>query len=322
MSETTAKSNWIKLALAFTAVYLIWGSTYIGIKFAIETMPPFFMIAVRFTIAGTIMYAFLRLRGVERPSREHILPTFILGTLLLGIGGAGVVLAEKTLPTGLVSLLVATVPVYIVLLQWLRPGGTYPGVRVLAGLAVGVTGLIVLLGPEKLVNGSINLGGVACVLVASLAAACGALYSRQAVLPKSQQLTASMEMIFAGLVMFVVSVVSGEFTQLHTMHVTAKSLFALLYLIVFGSMVAFSAYVWLLREVNPARVSTYAYVNPVVAVFLGWLMVNEPVTMQTIAGATIVLSAVWLITQAPPKPKFERVPMLLVKTRETCAVES
>ena len=322
MFVSILKASWLKLFLAFTAIYLIWGSTYIAIKFALESMPPFLMVAVRFTIAGSIMYALMRARGAARPERNHLLPTFILGFLILGVGGTGVVLAEKTLPTGLVSLLVATVPVYIVLIQWLKPGGTYPGARVLLGLAVGLMGLVVLLGPGKIVNGGIDLIGVAYVLIASLCSAIGAVYSRSAVLPPSQQMAAGLEMIFAGLIMFVVSACSGELSHVQDIHVTLKSASALLYLIVFGSMVAYSAYVWLLREVSPSRVSTYAYVNPVVAVFLGWFLANETIRMQTLFGSGIILSAVWLITRAAPKPKFESVPLFKLERREKCLSES
>lgn len=322
MPESLLKSAWLKLVVAFAAVYLIWGSTYIAIKFALESMPPFLMVAFRFIIAGSLMYTFTRARGAARPEKVHLLPTFILGFLFLGVGGTGIVLAEKTLPTGLVSLLVANVPLYIVLIQWLKPGGSYPGTRILIGLALGVAGLLILVGPGKIIGGRIDFAGVAYVLIASICSAIAAVYSRTAVLPQSQQMSAGMQMIFGGVVILLVSACSGEFSSIQTLHITMKSFLALGYLIIFGSMVAFSAYVWLLARVNPSRVSTYAYVNPVVAIFLGWLLAHESITAETLIGTAVTLCAVWLITMTAPKPKFEPIALLALKNRETCLSES
>jgi drug/metabolite transporter (DMT)-like permease len=292
-------SDRLKIILAFVIVYIVWGSTYVATKITLESLPPFLMTAIRFLIAGAIMYGWASLRGAPRPERAHLLPTALLGILLLVFGSTGVALAVRSVPTGLVSLLVAIVPVYIVLLQWLRPGGIAPTKPVVAGIFVGMTGLIVLLGPDKFAsNHGIDLFGVMCVMIGSLGSAIGALYARSARLPASGPQTAGMEMLFAGAVLIVISAIAGEFSFFQHFSLSLKSALSLLYLIVIGSMLAFSAYNWLLVKVPTTRVSTYAYVNPVVAVFLGWFLVGEGITTQTIVGAAIILSAVALITRS------------------------
>lgn len=301
--ESQDKSRRLRIILAFLTIYIIWGSTYIAIKFALESMPPFLMGATRFTLAGLFMCAYMFARGA-RANFSHLLPTATLGFLLLVVGSMGVVLAEKTVPSGMVSLLVAMVPVFIVVLQWLRPGGIRPTGRVVLGLITGVSGLILLIEPQKFAGtGGIDLGGVACVLIGCLGSATGALYARSARVPEAQQLAAGMEMLFAGLILLALSGLQGEFALIATLHLTFKSIAAWLYLLVFGSMLAFSVYIWLLNQVNPAHVSTYAYVNPVVAILLGWLLAGETISLQTFIGAGIILAAVWLITQRATTPE-------------------
>jgi drug/metabolite transporter (DMT)-like permease len=295
----------LKITLAFLVIYLVWGSTYVATRFTLESLPPFLMGSIRFSIAGAIMYTWMRLRGAPKPEKAHLMPTALLGVLLLVFGSTGVALAVKSVPTGMVSLLVAIVPVYIVLLQWLRPGGVAPGKQVIAGLFVGVAGLILLLGPDKVAtNCGIDFFGVMCVLVGSLGSAAGALYARSARLPSCGQVSAGMQMLFAGLILFVISGCAGEFSYFQHFNISLKSALSLVYLIVFGSMLAFSAYGWLLQQVTPTRVSTYAYVNPVVAVFLGWSLAGECISVQTVFGAAIILSAVGLITKSVPKKQL------------------
>lgn len=298
MSDNKTPST-LRIALAFLAIYVVWGSTYVAIKFSLESLPPFLMAAIRFTIAGILMSIWCKTQGAPIPKRENILPTFILGILLLVFGSTGVVLAEKSVPSGLVSLLVTTVPIYIVLLQWLRPGGTKPTWRVIAGLCIGLIGMLLLLDP-RIVNDneSIDYVGVSYVLIGALGSAIGVLYAPTAKLPGSQQVAAAMEMLAAGISLFVIAFCSGEFSYFSHAHLSLKSALAMAYLVVFGSMVAFSAYAWLLKVVSPSRVATYAYVNPVVALLLGWLLAGEPLTSSSILGSAVVLSAVWLITQA------------------------
>jgi len=238
-------------------------------------------------------------------------------------GSIGVVLAEKTVPSGMVSLLVAMVPVDIVLLQWLT-GGQKPTAKVITGLIIGVTGLVVLLEPAKLTGGAgIDFTGVVYVLLGCLGSAAGALYSRRANLPQSQQLAAGMEMLFAGLILFAIAAGAGELSQLGNIHISLKSFLAWLDLLVFGSMPAFSVYIWLLKHVNPAHVSTYAYVNPVVAIFLGCTLADETISPQTFIGAAIILLAVWLITQSNSKAAELALPLAGDATAlEACALSS
>ena len=316
------KSNKVRIILAFLTIYLIWGSTYIAIKFALESFPPFLMGASRFCTAGIIMCAWMLFKGAPLPNRSHILPTLTLGILLLVIGSMGVVLAEKTVPSGMVSLLVAMVPVFIVVLQWLKPKGAKPTKRVILGLITGISGLVFLIEPQKFAGAdSIDLLGVGFVLIGCLGSAAGAIYSRSAHLPSSQQFAAGMEMLFAGLVLFVCSACAGEFSKIPHLQISLVSAFSWLYLMVFGSMLAFSVYIWLLKQVNPAHVSTYAYVNPVVAIFLGWWLAGETISMQTFIGAGIILAAVWLITQSSTKPE-PALPLVGDATAlEACALD-
>jgi drug/metabolite transporter (DMT)-like permease len=292
----------LKIVLAFLVVCLVWGSTYVAVRFALESMPPFLMGAIRFFTAGLALYAWMRLRGVPRPEKAHLLPTLLVGILVIGFGTTSVALAEKYLPSGMVSLLVATMPVNVVLLRWLKPGGSYPGGRVVAGLFFAIVGLVVLLGPAKVLEHGSNLWAVVCVFVGSLGAAIGALYARSAKLPPSPQLATGMQMIFVGVVLFAISLITGELTYISQLHLSLKSLLALLFLIVFSSMLAFSAYAWLLKSVDPAKVSTYAYINPIVAIVSGCIFAGEGMTLQSVVGAVIVLGAVCLISQARSHP--------------------
>jgi drug/metabolite transporter (DMT)-like permease len=298
----------LKIILAFFAVYVIWGSTYLAIRFALESLPPFCLTGVRFCIAGVVMCTWALLAGTKKPTREETFGTLILGILILAIGSSGVVLAERSLSSGLVSLLVTAVPFFIVMIQWLQPGGFHPGAKVLGGLLTGTIGLVLLLGPSKLVNTSAaDLGAIASVLIGSMGAASGAVYSRRAKLPSSPQLACGMEMLFAGVLLLLTALGSGEISHLQIARITLKSVWSLIYLIVLGSIVAYSSYHWLLKEVNPAKVASYAYVNPLIAVFLGWLFAGEKVTSATIFGAGFILLAVWLITQSKPKASKEPI---------------
>jgi drug/metabolite transporter (DMT)-like permease len=293
VSETTAR-----VVVAFLTVYLIWGSTYLAIFFAIKTMPPFLMAAVRFLVAGIVLYLLMRLRGAPRPSRIHWRSALIVGALLLVFGNGMVVRAEEVLPSSIAALLVAMVPVWMALLDWLRPGGRRPRALVLVGLALGFAGVGLLVFQGDGTKGAISLGAAALVLLASLSWAAGSLYAREAKMPEVPLVGTALEMICGGALLFVIAALVGELGQVHLQAISLKSGLSLLYLIVFGSLVAFSAYVWLLRHVAPARVSTYAYVNPVVAVFLGWRLASDPITGQTLIAAAVIVGAVALVMAA------------------------
>lgn len=286
-----------KLVAAFAAVYVIWGSTYLAIRFAIETIPPFFMAGARFLIAGGVLYAWVRLRGAERPTRAQWGAATIVGGLLLLGGNGAVVWAEQYVPSGLASLLVATVPVWMVLLDWARAGGTRPSAVVLAGVALGLGGLVLLVDPRSLASGSAaDPIGAAVLVLGSLAWAVGSLYSKRAKMPTVPLLATGMQMLAGGALLVLAGLLTGEVARFAPHAVSARSVSALMYLVVFGSLVGFTAYIWLLRVATPAQVSTYAYVNPVVAVFLGWALAGEPLTPRTLLAAAVIVGAVVLVT--------------------------
>jgi drug/metabolite transporter (DMT)-like permease len=289
----------IQIAVALGAVYLIWGSTYLAIRFAIETIPPFLMASARYLTAGVLLYAWSRLRGAPRPRPAHWLPALALGALLLLVGNGGVVWAEQKVSSGLAALLVSTEPLWIVLLVWRRDRREKPGGRVIAGLVLGLTGLVLLVRPSP--SGGLNPLAVAAVMAASLSWAYGSLYSQRAKLPDSPLLSTAMQMLCGGGLLLLAGLATGETAHFALSQVSARSLLALAYLIVFGAVIAFTAYVWLLRAAPPVLVSTYAYVNPVVAVLLGWALAGEPLTKGTLIAAAVILTGVALISSAQGK---------------------
>jgi drug/metabolite transporter (DMT)-like permease len=297
-STTAARPALPQVLAAFAAVYVIWGSTYLAIRFAIETLPPLLMAGVRFLLAGAVLYAFVRARGVARPRLVHWRSATVVGGLLLLCGNGGVVWAEQVIPSGVAALLVATVPLWMVLLDWARPGGASPSGTVIAGLVVGFAGLVLLIGPSELVgSGRVDPTGAVVVLFASLAWAIGSIYSRSASLPTSPLLATAMEMITGGALLAVGGLVRGELATLDPSGISAESALAFGYLVVFGSLIGFTCYIWLLGVTTPSRVATYAYVNPVVAVLLGWALASEPLTARVIGAATVIVAAVVLITR-------------------------
>lgn len=298
MSEPDVSSTpplW-KLSAAFAAVYVIWGSTYLAILFAIETLPPFTMAAVRFLVAGAALYGWARARGVPHPGPGEWRGAAIVGGLLFLGGNGAVVWAEQWVPSGLVALLVAVVPLWMVLVHWLWAGGRRPGPLLAFGLLWGFGGVVLLVGsegimtedPEHLAGGLLVLGG-------SFAWALGSVVQRRLALPTSARMSTALQMIAGGVWLIMAAIALGEPGRVHPGAVSARSTLALLYLVVFGSLVAFSAYIWLLRVTTPARVSTYAYVNPVVALGLGWVFAGEPLTGRTLLAAFVILTAVMLI---------------------------
>ena len=295
--------------LAFASVYLLGGSTYLAIRFAIETLPPMLMASTRFLVAGGVLYGWLRMRGAPAPLRVHWKAAAIVGGLLLLGGNGSVVLAQRTVPSGLAALMVAMVPLWIVVLDWIRPGGTRPPRITAIGVIVGLVGMALLVDLGALVTdgrstgGTLSIGGALLLLVAALAWSIGSLYSRNAPLPESTFLATAMEMIAGGALLAVVGLAAGEAATLDRLEVSWRSAAALGYLVVFGSLIGFTAYIWLLRVAPAAKVSTYAYVNPVIAVFLGWALADEPLTLRTLVAAAVIVLSVVLITSHPSAPR-------------------
>lgn len=294
------------IILSFAAIYLIWGSTYLGIRIGIESFPPLLLAGVRHCLTGLILYPVFRAKTGVRPTLAHWRTAAVTGVLLLFIGNGGVCVAEGTVPSGVAALLVATVSLWIVLIDWLRPGGTRPLPRVVAGITLGFAGLGLLVGPAHLGgSGRIDPGGSAVLVVASLAWAFGSLYSKHGSLPSSPFLGVAMQSLTGGIALWIAGFFAGEFRAFHLSAISLRSWLALGYLIVFGSGLGFTAYIYLLKNTAAARVGTYALVNPVVALFLGWLFVGESITFRTGLAAAVILTAVLLVITAPhrnPEP--------------------
>ncbi len=294
-----SEAPWLRLVIAFLAVYIIWGSTYLAIRFAIESLPPFFMAGMRNSIAGALLFAWTWRRGAPRPRLVHWREAAIVGGLMLFCGNGAVTWAEQKIPSGTVALMVATIPLWMVLPDVLRRGGTKPGLRTVAGVALGLAGVWLLAGTGRQIGGEpLDLFGVAVVLFAALSWSAGSLYSRRARLPADPIQGIGMEMLAGGGLLLLAAAIRGEWGQVEVNSISLRSGLSFLYLVVFGSMVAFTAYLWLLRHTTPARAATYAYVNPIVAVLLGWALAGEPLTAQTLLSAAVIVAGVAIITTA------------------------
>ena len=284
-----------QIALGFAAVYILWGSTYLGIRFAVASLPPLLMAGSRHLLAGLLLYAIMRMRGAPRPTLKNWRSAILLGALLL-LGGNGLVtLAEQTVPSGITALMVAAVPFWMVLLN-AADKRRWPRLSVLGGLVLGVAGLAILVFPSGgHAPDHVDPVGILMLVGATFSWGVGSLYAHRAQLPSSTFLGIGMEMVAGGVLSWVVGLAMGEGSGLHLSYFTGKSLLAFGYLVIFGSLLGFSAYVWLLKVTSPARASTYAFVNPVIAVLLGWALAGEALTWRVaLAGATIV-AAVALI---------------------------
>lgn len=282
---------------SFAAVYLIWGSTYLAIRFAVETLPPYLMAGVRFLIAGGVMYAWIRWRHPERPKLVHWRSAAIIGGLLLLGGNGSVVWAEQYVSSSVTVLLITMVPVWLVLLNWVRRDGVMPGLFEVAGIGLGIGGVLLLVMGGDVGGGHpVHRAGALVLVLASLSWALGSIYSRQAPLPKSTLLATSMEMLAGGGLLVVTGIMFGEVSRVDFADFSLLSVLSLGYLIVFGSLIGFTAYMWLLQVSTPAKVSTYAFVNPVVAVVLGCTLGGEPFSWRVLAAATVIIGGVVLIT--------------------------
>ncbi|MFL5602185.1 MAG: EamA family transporter [Gemmatimonadaceae bacterium] len=299
MSNYGSHASRAHIIAAFASIYLVWGSTYLAIRYAVETIPPFLMGGLRFVISGALLYAWARYRGAQRPSRLHWRNAIIAGGFLLLGGNGAVVWAEQFVPSGLTALLVSILPFWLVIIEWVRPPRRRPSGAVLIGLVLGFLGIIVLVGLGELGGrGDIRPLGALVLILGSLSWAIGSFWSRDAQLPKSGLLTTGMEMLGGGVLLLIVGVATGELSDFDIQRVSAESIVGLVYLITFGSLLGFTSYIWLLDKVSPARLGTYAYVNPIVAVLLGWAVAGERLSARTVVAAVIVICAVALITTA------------------------
>jgi drug/metabolite transporter (DMT)-like permease len=285
-----------RVVAAFAAVYVIWGSTYLGIRYAVESIPPFLMAGSRNLAAGLLLYALARARNSASPSRIEWRDAAIAGGLMLALGNGGVTWAEQVIPSGVTALLVALTPVWMVLLDWLRPGGTRPRPFVVAGLMVGFLG-VALLARGGNHSGPVYDWGIAALMIASMGWACGSIFNRQAHKPASPLLGVAMQMMTGGTLMLGVAAIRGEAAQFSIDRVTWLSAGAWIYLTAAGSMVGYTAYIWLLHASTPARVATYAYVNPLIAVLLGCTIGQETFSHELFVAGALIIAAVILIVR-------------------------
>jgi drug/metabolite transporter (DMT)-like permease len=297
-----AKATGVSIWAALIAIYIVWGSTYLAIRFAVETMPPFLAAGFRFLIAGAVLYAFRRLRGDPTPLRIEWRSAAIVGLFLLVGGNGGVMWAEQRVASGIASLMIASVPLWMALLDSLRPGGRRPNSWVVVGVLAGFAGILVLIGPVQLIGieGEVDLLGALVLLLAAFFWAVGSLYNRGARLPDSPLLATGMEMLVGSLGLLILGSVTGEWGQLDIAAISTRSWLGFAFLVVFGSWVGFASYIWLLRVAPTMLVSTYAYVNPLVAILLGSLLAGEELTARVLLAAVFILGSVVLITLKQP----------------------
>jgi drug/metabolite transporter (DMT)-like permease len=310
-----------RLIAAFAAVYLVWGSTYLAIRFAVETLPPLLMAGSRFVLSGLILLAWARWRdGAAAPSRAEWRTGLIAGALLLLGGNGAVVWAEQRVPSGIAALLVAIVPLWMVVLEWLRPGGCRPAFAVFAGVTLGLVGLLLLVGPNSMrgTEGANTIGAIVLVL-GSLSWAAGSLFTKWAPRASAGTAAAGTQMLAGGGLLILAGVIAGEPGRLDLAHVSTRSLLGFTYLVTFGSLVGFTAYLYLLAHTTAAKAATYAYVNPVVAVLLGWAIGHEPVTSRTLMAAAVILAGVAIITITRDSSAPAASPVRATDTGETAS---
>ena len=289
-----------KLWTALLALYIVWGSTYLAIRFAVETIPPFMHASIRFLISGLILFLWRRAAGDAMPTTSNWKSAAIVGTLLL-LGGNGLVaLAEKNIPSGIAALVISTSPFWLVLFESLRAGGNKPNWQSILGLVIGFSGVFLLIGPAQITGSGqhFNTASVIMLLIAPFLWSLGSIYARGADMPKSTLLSTGMQMLAGSVSLFIVSVLTGEFNGFSFGDVSMRSWWGLIYLITFGSLVGFVAYGWLLHNAPVSLTSTYAYVNPVVAVFLGWLLANEDLNARIGIASAIIIGSVIFINWA------------------------
>ena len=294
------KNKWLIL-ISFFCVYLFWGGTYLGMKFALVSFPPFIMAGIRHTTAGIILSTFALIKKETFPTKKEILSAGLVGALLL-LGGNGLVAyAEMRVPSSIASLIIASIPLWISGLNWISGDKKKPSLLEFVGLFLGFAGIIVLVFQGSNSSTNIDVIGIILLLIASLSWSIGSLYSKRANMPKSSFYNISFQMLVGGFLLLIFSMLLGEYKSFNVSNITTQSLFAMFYLILFGSILAYSAYIWLFKNVNPTLASTYAFVNPVVALILGWSLASEVLSTQAIIASILIIGAVVILTLSKRK---------------------
>src|SRR3954447_18327103 len=298
---------------AFAAVYIIWGSTYLAIDLAVKTIPPFLMLGTRYTVAGLLLFTFCLLKGEKAPSIKTFITIGIGGVMMIFLGNGAVTLAEQYLPTGLTAIIVATVPLWMVMLDKRHWNFYFTNKIIIAGFLIGFAGVLMLFagkGTADFTAAPMKLVGFLILIIGSIGWAAGSLYSKYKKVAGSTTMKAAVQMLSAGLFSLVIGLLTNEQKGFAVSHISLQSLEAISYLITMGSLVGYMSYIWLLSVLPASRVGTYAYVNPVIAVFLGWLFLNETITVQQVVALLIILTGVILVNTAKdeaPKTVMEEV---------------
>ena len=287
-----------KLIVAFGSIYFIWGSTYVAIHYAIQTLPGFLMAAVRFMVAGAILCAVAYWQGARLSGPTAWRTALATGFILLLLGHGAVVLAIHWVPSGLAALLLCTTPIWVALMEWALPGGKRPGGRVSTGILLGFLGIVMLVGVGDLRNDEVDLLGVGILLLSSVAWGAGTIYSRRVQVSSSPLMTSGMQMLTGGGWLLAASVLNGDLSRFHFDTISAQSVLALGYLTFFGSIIAFTAYSWIVKVTSPARAVTSSYVNPVVAVLLGHAIAGEPLSYRMMLAMLTIVFGVIVITNS------------------------
>jgi drug/metabolite transporter (DMT)-like permease len=296
VTSTVRPATW-KLLLAFAIIYLVWGSTYLAIRIGVREIPPFLMAGLRFTVAGLAMWAWMRGTGTPSPTLREWRDATVLGTLMFLIDYACLFWAEQRVPSGIAAVILAMIPVCITLLEIIFLRTQRLSLRLALGLAVGIIGVVVLTNPwASSGEASINRGGVIALLVSCCGWSIGTIVTQRLTLPASKPMSAAAQMLSGGIQLLVLAAVTGEFTHFRAQNIPASAWLSLVYLIIAGSIIGYTAYVWLLHYESPTRVGTYAYVNPVVAVILGATLGGEVMGRRTIAGTALIVISVIAIT--------------------------
>jgi drug/metabolite transporter (DMT)-like permease len=294
------------LVLSFLTVYLLWGGTFFAMRVGVESFPPLILAGMRHFSVGLVLYPLLRWKTGIRPTPQQWKTAAITGVLLLCVGNGGVCWAEQTVPSGIAALLVATVTLWMVIVDWLRPGGHRPSARVLFGIVMGFAGMVILVGPARLgSSGRVDPVGAGVLIAASLAWACGSLYSKHGTLPTSPMLGVAMQGLCGGAALWTAALFAGEMGRFHPAAAPWRAWMAVGYLILFGSCIGFTAYLYILKKSTAARVGTYAFVNPIVALIVGWVLGAEALSPRTLLAATVILTAVVLVITAPHREPRE-----------------
>jgi drug/metabolite transporter (DMT)-like permease len=292
---TSQQISKLKILTAFVAVYFVWGTTYLAIKYAIETIPPFMMMGMRSLLAGIVLYGWGRLRGDTNVVRNQLPSLVLIGALFFLIGHGALAWAQQTVPSGVAALLVSSEPIIIALFEpfFTREGRV--GKRTLLGMLIGISGIVVLVLPQGLNFENVNLLGSFGILLGASSWASGAIYSRVAKLPRSPLITGGLQLLFGGMLLIIMSFILGEWSDFNFSQVVVRSWLGLMYLVVFGSIITFSAYTWLLTVTSATRISTHTFINPIVAVLVGWAFGGEALTKGMLIAALLIIISVYLV---------------------------